>query len=403
MAKTLIQIISKQTMQNLLAAMAVKPEKIVHVCTPSMQKASAALSQAYRESSVKATVVDVPVGEKPLMAEMFAAVSAAVRENENAVVNFTGGTKLMSLGAYGAANAARVPSFYVDTDRGEFLDGTTGGGLADFFTNADLTIAQVNRQLTVNSIAKANGVERVTGGQSWKQYATLADLLLRDEDLEEECHEALTEAVVKVPHNFAKAKEWWSSWYSQPIDLPEGVCRLATEAGLFEEENGSYYAARRWSRKIENLDLVNQRYPREVIFEAFQEVAWPFLFFNGNWWEIAVMRYFAEKGEVRDLRWSVDAGSRFGGSTDMEEDILGVDGVNLLYVSCKRGGDKAKLSRTLEDVNSSSVRLGGDFAHKVIAVYKEITGKDRHSILNRCRELHLQLLTRNEVMSAPAL
>ena len=171
----LIQIISRQTMPNLLAAMAVEPARIVHICTPSMKGVSAALTKAYREAGVKVDVQELAVDEKPLMPEMFAAVTQAIKGESAAVVNFTGGTKPMSIGAYGAANAARVPSFYVDTDRGEFLDGRTGQGLADFFPNGDLSLGQVNRQLTVNCIARANGVERVTGGLDWKPYAALAD------------------------------------------------------------------------------------------------------------------------------------------------------------------------------------------------------------------------------------
>ena len=112
------------------------------------------------------------------------------------------------------------------------------------------------------------------------------------------------------------------------------------------------------------------------------------------------MRYFAKQGCYRDLRWSVDAGSRDGTSTDMEEDILGIDGVNLLYVSCKRGGDKARLSRILEDVNSSARRLGGKFAHKVLAVFCDLQGMQRKRLENRCRELRIELLDRATVASA---
>ena len=112
------------------------------------------------------------------------------------------------------------------------------------------------------------------------------------------------------------------------------------------------------------------------------------------------MRYLSKRNRYRDLRWSVDAGSRFGSSTDMEEDILGVDGVNLLYVSCKRGGDKAKLSRVLEDVNSSARRLGGKFAHKMLAVFVDLQGMQRTRLVNRCKELHIELLDRAAVAFA---
>lgn len=44
--KTLIQLVSEQTMQNLLPAMAIQPERIVHLCTPRMQSVSEALVRA---------------------------------------------------------------------------------------------------------------------------------------------------------------------------------------------------------------------------------------------------------------------------------------------------------------------------------------------------------------------
>ena len=46
-SRTLIQIISEETMPNLLAAMAIKPERIIHLRTSSMVAASKALKRAY--------------------------------------------------------------------------------------------------------------------------------------------------------------------------------------------------------------------------------------------------------------------------------------------------------------------------------------------------------------------
>ena len=57
MSATLIQIVSEETMPNLLAAMAIKPERIVHLCTPAMAGASAALERAYGQAEVKTSVV----------------------------------------------------------------------------------------------------------------------------------------------------------------------------------------------------------------------------------------------------------------------------------------------------------------------------------------------------------
>ena len=396
MSMTLVQIVSRQTMPNLLAAMAVRPERIVHVCTPAMKSVSGNLSGAYSDAGLQVQVTEKDVAVHSAMSEVFECVKGIASENPDVVVNFTGGTKLMSIGAYGAATSCKLPSFYVDTETGRFLDGRTGSGIRGVFPEDNLDIAQVSRQLKVHVIANANGIERVTAGQPWRKYAKLADILLRNPTVEQACHNFASNAVSRAPRKYAEQKKHWSEQYSNPIDMPEDVCRAAVEAGLFEEENGAFYASQEHSRKLADLDL-NRPCPPPMIFEAFEAAVWPFAFFNGNWWEVAVMDFLSKSGKYHDLAWSVYAGSRRDDSTDMEEDILGVDGVNLLYVSCKRGGDKAKLSRVIEDVNSSSKRIGGEFAKKVLAVYVPPTGKQRGRLVNRCKELGIHLLEAEEV------
>ena len=102
-SKTLVQIVSRQTMPNLLAAMAVRPERIVHVCTPAMKSASSNLSRAYSDAGLQVQVVEKDVAVHSAMSEVFECVKGVAAECPDAVVNFTGGTKLMSIGAYGAA------------------------------------------------------------------------------------------------------------------------------------------------------------------------------------------------------------------------------------------------------------------------------------------------------------
>jgi len=62
---TLIQIVSEETMPNLLAAMAIKPDRVVHLCTPAMADASAALERAYGQTWVKTSVITRNLGEHP--------------------------------------------------------------------------------------------------------------------------------------------------------------------------------------------------------------------------------------------------------------------------------------------------------------------------------------------------
>ncbi len=401
-SRTLIQIISEETMPNLLAAMAIKPERIIHLRTSSMVAASKALKRAYAWVCPETVVTFVGIGDSPGMVETNEVVLRTIAGCENPVVNITGGTKLMSIGAYAAVSRRKVPSVYVDTASGMFVDGLSGGDFASLFPDGT-EIARVGCQLTVDAVATANGVERVSDGKRWDGYAALADFLLRDPAAEQKCHKAVIDRVNGEPRDFSQAQAYFKKQYERPLKIPDPVGALGARAGLLEKRNGGYCPASSWLKKLLGFNLNGGKFPGHMLFEAIGEARWPFSFFNGNWWEIAVMRYLAEQSRYRDLRWSVDAGSRGGASTDMEEDILGIDGVNLLYVSCKRGGERAKLSRVLEDVNSSAKRIGGKFAHKMLAVYVDLQGAQATRLRNRCRDLRIDLLDRNTVASVKKL
>ena len=396
MNDTLIQIISEETMPNLLAAMALKPQKVIHLCTPLMRRASRALHLAYKQSSLSLDFSEVNLSSHPGLGEMNQIVRDVIKENSNPILNFTGGTKLMSIGAYAAASMAKIASVYVDTATGEFVNGLSGGDFMSLFPQGS-QINSVSRQLTVNGIAVANGVERVSTGKKWTEYVELADLLLRDLAVECKCHNWADQLVKKEPRDYSQCQKYFKELYGKLISLPDGVADAAVRSGLFEYCDGGVCFAQSWVKKLLSLDFENRKYPSYVIFEAINAARWPISFFHGNWWEVAVMRYLDESGRFRDLRWSVNAGSRGSDSTDMEEDILGVEGVNLLYVSCKRGGDKSKLSRVIEDVNSSARRIGGRFAKKILAVFFELKGQQGSRLQNRCGSLGIDLLDRETV------
>ena len=402
MPRTLIQVISEETMPSLLAAMAIKPERVVHLCTPSMASASSSLERAYGQSCVKTSIVTRMLSGHPGMIELNDAVAATIREFGDAVVNFTGGTKLMSIGAYAAATRAKVPSVYVDTATGEFVDGLSGGDFRSLFPGGT-TISQVGRQLTVNAVATANGVERVSTGKPWKEYARLADYLLRNPAIEQKCHDVADACLKKEPQGFKQKQSIYRKIYSERLAVSDPVGELGVAAGLLERSGNGFRPASKWFSKMGGFSREKGNDSLNLQFATIDDARWPFSFFRGNWWEIAVMRYLTEQHRYRDLRWSADAGSRKASSTDMEEDILGIDNVNLLYVSCKRGGGRDKLSRVLEDVDSSARRIGGRFSHKVLAVFLPLHGFQAKRLANRCRELHIELLDGKTVATASRL
>lgn len=396
--KTLIQLVSEQTMQNLLPAMALRPECVVHLCTPRMQAVSEALVRAYKAAGVETEVHSVPLGEMPGLQDTAAAVRGVFQDFESPVVNFTGGTKLMSIGAYATASVAKVPSLYVDTASGCFVDGGTAPGLSDALPGGSLRLDSVMRRLSVSTIAIANGVERVTGGKSWRPYAPLARLLVADPELEQCCFDAVSGPLEKLPRDFVLRRKWLAAFYATPFpELPEAVVRAGTECGLFERRGTVAFPSPVFARNL--FSIPGETNPWGLV-PALEEAATPLSFLQGVWWEVAVADHFDRNGKCRDIRWSVTAGSRGANSTDMEEDVLGVSEANLLYVSCKRGGQREKLSRFLEDTESGARRIGGSFARKVFAVFLPLKGFVRNRILNRCRELRIEFLNGETVRQA---
>jgi hypothetical protein len=130
MALGLIQLISEQTMQNLLPLLALKPDKAFHLSTPKTAARSVHIVGAARQAEVASAAENIRLSEMPSIPETSRAVIRAIAEAKGQgftpVVNFTGGTKLMSIGAYEAALREQVVSLYVDTDHQQFVDGHTG-------------------------------------------------------------------------------------------------------------------------------------------------------------------------------------------------------------------------------------------------------------------------------------
>jgi hypothetical protein len=123
-------------------------------------------------------------------------------------VNFTGGTKLMSIGAFSAALNQKAPSLYVDTDGQTFVDGHTADGLVELL-EGDFSFNPLSKALTVNTVAVAHGRQRVTSGRDWRPFLALARRLLAHCDDEEHTHltflvrrmsrMALTKVVLRTP------------------------------------------------------------------------------------------------------------------------------------------------------------------------------------------------------------
>lgn len=129
----LIQLNGDNVIPNLLPIMALRPERIIQLVTKS-QKAERAVAQFKEVFSLLAKEPGYE-GYKPRiqdhvlsgndLPEVRDAVARLLLENAGAVVNFSGGSKLMSLGAYLAALALGRPSLFCDVEEERFVSGRT--------------------------------------------------------------------------------------------------------------------------------------------------------------------------------------------------------------------------------------------------------------------------------------
>ena len=309
----------------------------------------------------------------------------------------------MSIGAYAAAlnSAHRAMSLYTDTEGACFVDGRTADGLAAVLED-DFSFTPLRSALTVNAIAVANGCERVTAGRDWRPFLPLAERLLGNEPEAIAAHETILGKNGLFPGGREPMFPGdWLQILDTEFELPPEVARLAADCGLVrtsasgncnlpDRTRGELQALAEAHARDERLLDYNRR--RIAATDPVQQAA---SFLTGGWWEVIVIGAAYRSGQFSDLRWSAQVGQKDG--ADLEEDILGVDGVQALCVSCKRGGHKARLVPHLEELSARAHRLGGNFTRRFLAILRPLKGRLADNLKHRARELRIRILTPDDL------
>lgn len=397
---TLIQLVSEQTMQNLLPVLRLKPARLVHFATPRTANRSFWIAEAARQSHCPVELETVTLSAMPGMRETMQATLAAIEHaaaaDREVLLNFTGGTKLMGIGAYVAALKHKAPSVYVDTQEGVFVDGQSGAGVGGAFQD-DLSFTPILRSLSVNAVAVAHGCGRVTDGLDWQPWLPLARHFASHPADEEACHACINglpgqRPVFMTPR---RAGEWRAA-LDTDLAVPAAVASLAVASGHYRPGSRSDTlrlpdAGRGEFEELARLDgqgMVHGYVQR--LFRAVAPLQTALNFLGGAWWEVLVAERMRESGRFRDLRWSVQIGDR--GGADLEEDLVALEGVRIAYVSCKRSSQGGKLLPQLEQINARAAKLGGTFNRRFLAVYQRPKIAVLRNLERRAHELGIRLI-----------
>ncbi len=400
MNTALIQLISEQTMPNLLPILRLKPKKLIHLVTPKTASRSSSLKAAAHAAGINPHIEVIVMSAMPGIPETFSAVMECLNDisktDHTPVVNFTGGTKLMSIGAYAAALQKKAPSFYVDSQETCFVDGNTSTQMSDLLA-ADWSFTPIRNQLQVHILAIANGIQRVTSGKPWKRMLPLATHLFGFQADEQAVHESLHGPSGLFPQGREpRTPRDWLALLDTPIRLPEQVAAYAVESGLVRSSEPGAIMLPSETKKDLELLVNTQVYDYNTrYFQAVAPMQQAIGFLTGGWWEVIVANAMNKSGLMKDLRWSVQVGDRYG--ADVEEDIVAIDGVELVHVSCKRGGAKARLLPQLEEIKARASSLGGSFNRRFLAILNPPSGRVEANLRSRAKELGVRVITRYSV------
>jgi hypothetical protein len=357
----LIQLVSEETMPNVIAALALEPASITMLHTASTATEASWIKRAIRHAGLTQPIRSLPLSRAPDIMETAAKVCRTCKHalaiGLQPVVNINGGTKLMSIGAFAATIGPALSAIYVDTECRRFLQ-PGKVPIPESLRDGDAAFTRAELRLNVDVVAATHGHNQISAGEDPTPYIELAEYLRAHPAEEHYCHHVFAALSSNGP-----MVEQLAMLDRRLPELPAGLTRLALAAGLLETRGGCHYIACRTRETIESA--IRSPLNSTEFFAATRSLQFPQTFLNGGWWEVCVWHAAKQSGTFRDLRWSV----RFGSDINhTEEDVVGVKGPNLALFSCKRGGPGARLHRGFEEFVSAARRLGGPSTTKYFCV-----------------------------------
>ena len=393
----LIQLISEQTLQNLLPINALLPRALLHLTTQKTAHRSAHIYHAATVSGAAAPLELIRLSDMPSIEETARAVARGVdwaaSKGLQPVVNFTGGTKLMSIGAYQQAAKSGVPSFYVDTQSGHFVDGATAAGLLELFAG-DFSFSRIIADLSLDTMVVANGHRSVSAGRDWRSCLPAATAILENPRASEALTEALFGKNGLLPNSTEPRDPMgWLPVLSKPFPVPESLLGELVEAKVLLAGPSSETALLP-THTLSDLKALASGVSvagfKEAYFAAIEPVQQSISFLGGSWWEVVVAEAMVRSGRFQDLRWSAKVTQQSG--VPLEEDVLALDGADAVCVSCKKSsGGKARLIPHLDELTSRAKAIGGNFTRAFLAVHQ--FSRNEPDIRARARELRIRILT----------
>lgn len=387
---TLIQLIGSQRLPNIYPVLAFKPDTIVNVYSEQTKEDQTVLEETiYNITNKKVNIKSIYLTAAPSTEETKQALQTYI-ENETSeqdliITNYTGATKLMSIGAYLFAKETETASVYLDTQIHKFRDGNTSNySVVDRFLRGTESTKELLGSIPLDVILKAHSYaikqpKKPTNKESNKELLVLAHAI--DELKQSEPTKVLK--LYESKDEKAKLKNI-NSLLVQPFDFGDTINKLCVEAKLMK-----------WN----DADLKNNilifaephlsRSKRESHIKSVNS------FLSGCWWELLLLSELQQQINLDEILWSVDI--QQGQGDPEEEDIFARINTEFFFFSCKISNALGKISTELDKLANRSRSMGGIFAKPILAIYNFTNPRDEKKFREKAEKLKITIITRENL------
>jgi len=332
---TLINIIGKYNHYNILAALNLKPERVVFIRLPEQEESFEKTKSCLMQKLPSIIFVEHVV-QKQCSREISQVLSKY--DSQDAYLNLSGGSKLMSLLAFQASIGSKLHLIYIDNDNGTILS----------LNERVEELAPLDIELTVEDIVCSSGAEILkhsTQTYEKKEFKELVDFMIGNYDKWKLVKEILRNT------RLIRQFEW------QPLRIEISIYKLSyMQIKALERFSGELVA--------KNLIVDYQLYFDHIEFSFATREAKSFIMTAGSWLEALTYSCFKELREVTN----VISGMLFVWDEEVkvhnELDVVATVDSHLICISCK---DTEKYD--VEDLNELEVyaeHLGGRRVTKIL-------------------------------------
>lgn len=293
--KLLINLIGGQTAPNFIAARQYKPDKLLNICSKDTENKSIMFKKTFGESHF---LSDIVLNDPFDISELESAIEVINERhrNDEIILNFTGGTKPMSIGTFN--NFIKDSKLiYIDSQNSRVIE----------YTKDAKSIKEIDCVISIEEHFKMYG-------HSFKEKGI---------DSKNNQREEKDKIKNYLKENYASTKEFIRNFAKKYND----------DKGFFKEDNEFVFDEAnkvKWTKDGKKLEIIINSNSFNFTGKNFEK------YFTGLWFEDLVLEKFDELNIFNDLKYNLSFPSMdVSGNDDAELDFVAIKGHKLFIFEVK--------------------------------------------------------------------